>query len=54
MCIRDRPGTSNQATTGNTNIDGAWGDFPSLDSSAGQTSGDKSLRRFGTGSNSIA
>ena len=48
------PGTGNQATKGNTNIDGAWGDFGPLDSSAGQTSGDKSLRRFGTGSNSIA
>ena len=48
------PGTGSQATKGNTNIDGLLGDFGSQDSSAGQTSGDKSLRRFGTGSNSIA
>ena len=48
------PGTGSQATKGNTNIDGLVGDFGSQDSSAGQTSGDKSLRRFGTGSNSIA
>ena len=48
------PGTGSQATKGNTNIDGLVGDFGSLDSSAGETSGDKSLRKFGTGSNSIA
>ena len=49
------PGTSDQATRGNINIDGAVGDFPSANNSDGQTSGDGVLQRFKRGgSNTIA